>query len=67
MAYMMRFMTSVERRDVAQVQHQLLGGYANANSNYLGVFPLHLAIEHGDVDMYLVLGPSVIEVVQKLS
>ena len=48
-------MTSVERRDVAQVQHQLLGGYANANSNYLGVFPLHLAIEHGDVDMAAVL------------
>ena len=54
-AYMMRFMTAVDNRDISAVQQQLLAGYVKADSNYLGVFPLHLAIENGDVDMAAVL------------
>ena len=55
MAYAMRFMAEVEKGDCMTVQHQLLSGYTHANVCYLGVYPLHLAIELGDHDMCVLL------------
>ena len=55
MAYAMRFLAEVESGNVMTVQHQLLSGYTHANVCYLGVYPLHLAIEQGDHDMAVLL------------
>ena len=51
----LRFLNDIEKRNVYQVQLALKMGYVNPNLNYLGVFPLHLAIENGDVDITAVL------------
>ena len=50
----MVFVSSVESKNISEVMHMVKNG-ANVNANYLGVFPLNLAIELGDCDMAAVL------------
>jgi len=52
---LMRFVTEVERRNLSTVQYMLKGGDVHANISYLGIYPLHLAVEQGDADMAAVL------------
>lgn len=55
MAHRLRFHTEVEQGNVNSVQQLILQGVASANENYLGVFPLDLAVEKGDIDMAAML------------
>ena len=54
-AYVLNFFGAIENGNLSVVQSQLLSGNANANMNYLGVYPLTLAIEQGNVDMCALL------------
>ena len=49
----MTLVHAIEKRDVASARHIL--GYVDVNCNYLGVYPIRLAIENGDCDMVALL------------
>jgi hypothetical protein len=51
----MRFLTDVESGNVGGVQLLLRKGQVSPNLNYLGVYPLNLCLERGDIDMAAVL------------
>ena len=54
MSKALAFVTEVESGNLLSVQNLLLKGF-DANTNYLGVFPLVLATEQGDADMAALL------------
>jgi ankyrin repeat protein len=49
------FVMAVESGNLARVQHILLQNAADVNGQYLGVLPLQLAVQQGDVDMAALL------------
>lgn len=51
----MRFLSDVQQSKVGSVQMLLRKGQVNPNMNYLGVYPLNLCLEQGDIDMAAVL------------
>ena len=51
----MRFLTDVESGNVGTVQLLLRKGQVSPNMGYLGVYPLNLCLEKGDIDMAAVL------------
>jgi len=54
-AYMMRFMTEIEKGHANIVQQQLLSGNVHANQSYLGIYPLIFAVEQLDIDIAVLL------------
>ena len=51
----MAFVTEVESGSVARVYHLLVNKGCSPDLNYLGVYPIVLAVEGGDIDMACLL------------
>jgi len=52
---MMRFMSEIEKGNANIVQQQLLSGNVKANQNWMGIYPLVMAVEQADIDIVVIL------------